>query len=181
MRILGIDPGSLATGYGVVDTVPGGLAHVAHGTVRPVRAESLPARLATLQRTLGEVIRLHRPDVVAVEQVFVAASARAALVLGQARGAVLAAAAGAGLSVVEYAVREIRLAVAGSGAAPKPQVQANVKRLLALERLPAPDAADALAAAICHAHAGRLRGLGLRTALRRRRRVPRFFAVRRVR
>jgi crossover junction endodeoxyribonuclease RuvC len=156
MRILGIDPGSNATGYGVLDQVTGRLVHVAHGVLRPPRTASTPARLATIHRTLSELIAIHRPAVAVVEQVFVAASPRSALVLGQARGVALAALAAAELSVVEYSPRQIKLAATGSGAAGKQDVQRMVQRLLGLERAPASDAADALAAALCHANAGPL-------------------------
>jgi crossover junction endodeoxyribonuclease RuvC len=161
MRVLGIDPGSNVTGFGVVERRANGLFHVAHGCLRPPRGSPLPLRLHSLYRALAEVIEQHRPDTVAVEQVFVAASPRAALVLGQARGAVLAAVAASGLPVTEYTPAQIKQGVTGSGAAPKPQVQAMVRRLLALERPPAADAADALAAAIRHAHEPRLVVLGV--------------------
>jgi crossover junction endodeoxyribonuclease RuvC len=180
MRILGIDPGSTATGYGIVERRDGRICHVAHGTLRPTRSDPLPARLATLHRTIGEVIALHRPDFVAVERIFVSASPRSALVLGEARGVVLAAAAAAGLTVCEYAAREIKQAVVGTGVAEKRQVQLMVRRLLDLDRVPASDAADALAAAICRAHIGVLDGLGRRGS-RRRRPQSRGFVVRRRR
>jgi crossover junction endodeoxyribonuclease RuvC len=161
MRILGIDPGSNTTGFGVVDQSGGTLVHVAHGTVRPPRGSPLAVRLHCLYRALAEVMAQYQPDAVAVEQVFVAASPRAALVLGQARGAVLAAVAAGGLPVTEYTPAQIKQGVTGSGAALKPQVQAMVRRLLCLEQLPAADAADALAAAIRHAHEPRLARLGV--------------------
>ena len=162
LRILGIDPGSKVTGYGVVDRLGGHrLVHVASGSLRTPRTASLPVRLEIIYRAVGEVIGDHRPDAVVVEQVFVASNPRAALVLGQARGVVLAAAAAAELDVTEYAATRIKAAVAGSGRAGKSQVQHMVRRLLDLESRPAPDAADALAAAICHAHAGRLADLSL--------------------
>ena len=181
MRILGIDPGLVATGFGVVARSGSALIHVVHGTVRPPRSSPLAVRLHCLYRALAQVIEEHRPDVVAIEQVFVAASPSAALVLGQARGAVLAAVAAGGLPVSEYTPSQIKQGVAGSGAAGKPQVQAMVRRILALERAPA-DAADALAAAIRHAHEPRLVVLGV-APRRRRPRQPRRFAVvaRRVR
>lgn len=181
MRILGIDPGSMATGYGVVERLGGQLKHVAHGTLRPARTETLPQRLATLQRDLGEVIERHSPEVASIERVFVAQSARSALVLGQARGVALAVVAASGLPVAEYAPRQIKQAVAGTGAAHKTQVQAMVRRLLGLQKLPSRDAADALAAAICHAHAGRLVAIGSRPARRGRSRPGRGFVVRRSR
>ena len=161
MRILGIDPGSSATGYGVVERREGRLVHVAHGTLRPPRDLSLASRLDHLHRSIGEVITLHAPDCVAVEGVFVAASPRSALVLGQARGAILAAVAAGGLPVHEYAPTRIKRSVTGNGRATKRQVKFMVQRLLSLDRLPANDAADALAAAISHANAGRLESLGV--------------------
>jgi crossover junction endodeoxyribonuclease RuvC len=161
MRILGIDPGSSVTGYGVVERRAGRLVHVAHGTLRPPRNAPLASRLDHLHRTVAEVIARYGPDCVAVEQVFVAASPRSALVLGQARGAILAAVAARGLPVNEYTPARIKRSVTGNGRANKRQVKYMVKRLLALDRLPVDDAADALAAAISHANAGRLDSLGV--------------------
>jgi crossover junction endodeoxyribonuclease RuvC len=175
MRILGIDPGSAVTGYGVVEARGGRLRHVAHGTLAPPRGAALPARLAALHAGLCDVIGDHVPEGVVVEQVFVAASARSALVLGQARGVALAVAAGAGLPVFEYGARTIKLAVAGSGAAAKAEVQRMVEALLALDTRPVPDAADALAAAICHLRAAALPpGAGRGRARARGRRAGRF-------
>ncbi|HVP28173.1 MAG TPA: crossover junction endodeoxyribonuclease RuvC [Myxococcota bacterium] len=167
MRILGIDPGSSCTGYGLVERGAGragarGVAHLAHGTLRPPRGASLPVRLAALQRAFAELLESLRPDVAVVERAFVAASPRAALVLGHARGVALAALGGAGVPVHELAPAEIKLAIAGSGVAEKRHVQAMVQRLLALPAAPSRDAADALAAALCHAQAGRLVALGAR-------------------
>ena len=183
MRILGIDPGSSVTGYGVVERVDGRLVHLASGTLRPRKSQELAARLATIQSGLAEVIRTHAPDLAVVEQVFVSSSPRSALILGQARGVALAAVAAAGLPVVEYSAREIKQAVVGTGGAAKVQVQTMVKRILRLERKPSQDAADALAAAICRAHRGRLADLP-RGAPRRRssaRRTGRGFVMRRSR
>jgi crossover junction endodeoxyribonuclease RuvC len=175
MRILGIDPGSNVTGYGVVERAGGRIVHVAHGTLSLPRGTPLPARLAALHRALCEVIADHGPAEVVVEQVFVAASARSALVLGEARGVALAAAAGADLPVFEYGPRTIKLAVAGSGAAGKPEVQRMVCALLALDRVPAADAADALAAAICHLRGAKLpAGARARGSRGRGRRAGRF-------
>ncbi|HEY8152581.1 MAG TPA: crossover junction endodeoxyribonuclease RuvC [Myxococcota bacterium] len=176
MRILGIDPGLVATGFGVVERSGSALIHVAHGTVRPPRSSPLAVRLHYLHRALAQVIEEHRPDAVAIEQVFVATSPQAALVLGQARGALLAAVAAGGLPVTEYTPSQIKQGVAGSGAAPKLQVQAMVRRILALERTAA-DAADALAAAIRHAHEPRLALLGVVGRPRRRRQTRRFAVV----
>ncbi len=177
-RVLGIDPGSAVTGYGVVERREGRLIHVAHGTVRAPRGESVERRLAAIHRALLQVIDLHRPDAASVEQVFVARGARAALVLGQARGVALAAAGLAGVAVHEYSASRIKQSVTGNGRAGKLQVQRQVRQLLGLAKTPVPDAADALAAAICHAQAGRLAEVGV---LPRRRRVRARGPVVRVR
>jgi crossover junction endodeoxyribonuclease RuvC len=180
MRILGIDPGSNATGYGVVERADGRVVHVAHGTLRPLRGAPLAERLASLHADVAEVVANHRPDAAAVEQVFVSASPRAALVLGQARGAVLAALGDAGLPVSEYSTRTVKQSVTGSGSADKRQVQRMVRRTLGLEALHSADAADALAVAICHAEAGRLAALGTRVG-RGRSRPKGQLVVRRAR
>ena len=187
MRILGIDPGSLVTGYGVVERRGASLHHVAHGTLRLPRGAALAERLAAIHAGVAGVIEAHGPAFVVVERVFVARSPRAALVLGQARGVALAAAAAAGLRVDELSPQAVKLAVAGTGAATKLQVQRMVQRLLGLEQQPVPDAADALAAALCAAQAsprlaiaaalgGAPRPLG-----RARRRRPGRFVLSRVR
>ncbi|MEB2346667.1 MAG: crossover junction endodeoxyribonuclease RuvC [Deltaproteobacteria bacterium] len=167
-RILGVDPGSSVTGFGVVERRGAQIRHVAHGTLRPARGASLAERLAVIQAGLAGAIAAHRPEVAVIERVFAGRSARSALVLGHARGVALATAAAAGLAVCEYTAPEIKLAVAGSGAAQKRQVQAMVARLLALEACPAFDAADALAAALCHAHRGPLAALAAAASGRRR-------------
>ncbi len=156
LRVLGVDPGSQATGYGVIDRVGSELHWVAHGVLRPTRSAALAPRLASLTEALAAVIAQYAPDVASVEDVFVAASPRAALVLGQARGAALVALGTAAIPLVAYAPARIKQAVAGSGRAPKDQMQRMVKRMLGLASAPAADAADALAAAICHARAGPL-------------------------
>jgi crossover junction endodeoxyribonuclease RuvC len=158
-RILGVDPGSSVTGYGVVERCGSRVRHVAHGTLRAERGASLAERLAGIQAGLARAIHEHRPEIAVVERVFAGRSARSALVLGHARGVALATAAAAGLAVCEYTAPEIKLALVGSGAADKRQVQAMVERLLALDAAPALDAADALAAALCHAHRAPLAAL----------------------
>ncbi len=168
MRILGIDPGSNATGYGVVERDGKLLRHVAHGTLRP-RGTTPELRLHQLYELIRDVARHHKPDAAAVERVFVAQSPRSALVLGQARGAALAALGSLALGVSEYAPAEIKQAVTGSGRADKQQVAVMVRRLLGLARVPDSDAADALAAAIGHAQAGPLRALGAAPRRPRRR------------
>ena len=162
MRVLGIDPGSKVTGFGVVERQTGQAVpvHVAHGTIRvPERVSDLAGRLAHVFGEVSAVVERYAPDVASVEQVFVSASPRSALVLGQARGAVLVALARASVTVAEYSPAEIKQSVVGNGRAAKGQVQRLVQRLLDLERAPAQDAADALAAALCHAQAGALAGL----------------------
>jgi crossover junction endodeoxyribonuclease RuvC len=155
------------TGYGVVERREGTLVHVAHGTLRAPRGAPLEKRLALLHAALVEVFERYAPDSASVEQVFVSRGARAALVLGQARGVALAAAGAAGVVVHEYAPTRIKQSVTGNGRAAKLQVQRAVRRLLRLETTPAADAADALAAALCHAQMGRLAGADLRTRRRR--------------
>lgn len=172
MRILGIDPGSAATGYGAVDLErPAGgrgVDHVAHGVLRADRSLDPPARLASLDERLRAVIAELEPDVCVIERIFVAASPRSALVLGQARGVALAALGASGKPVHEVSAREVKKALVGTGAATKAQVQAMVKRLLALPKVPPADASDALAIAISQAHAGPLAALGMKSGRSRR-------------
>lgn len=180
LRILGVDPGSNVTGFGVIERAGSRLVHVAHGTVRTDRAGGMAQRLHRLHEVLCDVIAQHRPDVASIEQVFVAASPRAALVLGQARGAALAALGDAGLPVHEYAPAQIKRTVTGNGRAAKLQVQRMVRSLLGLEGTPAADAADALAAAICHANMGRLASCGVTARGRRSARHSPRIRVRRL-
>jgi crossover junction endodeoxyribonuclease RuvC len=180
MRILGIDPGSAATGYGLVDRSGPRVAHVAHGTVRLPRGLALPERLALLHAELLRVAATFRPDVAVVERVFAGRSVRAALVLGQARGTALAALAAAGLPVHEVTAQQVKLAVTGCGSAEKAQVQAMVRRLLGLASAPPRDAADALAAAIFRAQAGALTVLPFAVAPRGRRAAASRLVVRRA-
>ena len=136
---------------------------------RPPSGTPLPERLWRIHAGVIRIVEEHAPELAAVERVFMAANPRSALVLGQARGAVLAALGGMGVPVSELAARQIKQAVAGSGGAEKAQVQAMVARILELEKKPALDAADGLAAAICQAHAGKLLSLGRVGGSRRRR------------
>jgi len=151
LRILGIDPGSRVTGYGLIEVQGARSRCVAQGVIK-LPEKPLEQRLLRLLSGLRDLIAEYRPDEVAMEQVFVRRNVASALVLGQARGAALCAVAEAGLAVHEYAPASIKLAIAGSGRAEKPQVQRMVKALLNLPALPAEDAADALACALCHAH-----------------------------
>ncbi len=152
-RVLGIDPGSLITGFGVVEQEGSRLKALAWGTVRTSSKNALSERLKQIYAGLSEPLEAWQPDAVSIEQVFVADNPKTALTLGHARGVALLAAAHADVEVVEYAALEIKMSVVGYGRAAKPQVQQMVKTLLRLNDLPKPaDAADALAAAICHLH-----------------------------
>ena len=155
MRILGIDPGSRATGYGLVQVEGGTLVRIDGGVIR-VGERSVARRLAKIHARISEVILRGQPDAIAIESVFIARNPRSALLLGQARGAALAACGGAGLGTTEYAPSQVKVAVAGYGAADKTQVQRMVQRILSLESERPSDEADALAVAICHAHSSKL-------------------------
>lgn len=158
LRILGIDPGLNRTGFGVIDARGDRLRCVDAGVIR-VPAGALAVRLGVILRELSAVIDRHRPALAVVEQVFVNVNPKATLLLGQARGAALCAAVAGGLAVHEYSALAVKQSVVGTGRATKEQVQMMIAQLLALDAKPATDAADALACAVCHAHASRLRGL----------------------
>lgn len=155
MRILGIDPGLRITGFGVIEQDGTKLRYLTSGCVRSGEGE-LAQRLKVLLEGLREVIGAQRPAEVAIERVFVNVNPNSTLLLGQARGAAICAAVIAGLPVAEYTALQVKQAVVGKGHAKKEQVQHMVRRLLALPGDPSPDAADALACAICHAHASGL-------------------------
>ncbi len=154
MRVFGIDCGTEWTGFGVVETDANGeLRHVAHGAIHLLKRDSLPHRLTVVFARLNELMAEHRPDVVAIEEVFHAANSNTALKLGQVRGVALLAAATSKLSIAEYAPLAVKSAACGYGMADKQQVQFMVTRLLHLPAPPEPtDASDALAVAICHIH-----------------------------
>jgi len=153
VKIFGIDPGSLRTGYGCVESDGSRHRLIACGTIAPPRGASFPDKLLAIHDGLDALIARHRPDCVAVEDVFHARNVRSALLLGHARGVALLAATRAGVPVVAYTPAEIKRAVVGYGRAEKGQVQGMVKLLLGLDRPPSPhDVADALAVAICHLH-----------------------------
>lgn len=154
--VLGIDPGVSRCGYGAVRRVGGRLETVVFGVLRTDPARPLPERLAGLADELGGLVAGLAPCALAVERVLFQTNARTAISVGQASGLALAAAARAGVPVVEYSPNEVKLAIAGDGRAGKAEVQAMVVRLLALDELPAPDAADALALACCHVTRDRL-------------------------
>jgi len=154
VRIFGIDPGSERTGYGCVDTDLTRHRLLACGAIAAPASASFPDRLLHIHQRLSTLMREHRPDCVAIENLFYAVNAKTALKLGHARGVAMLAAVEAGVPVVEYTPAEIKRAVVGYGRAEKSQVQQMVKVILQLEQAPEPhDAADALAIAICHAHA----------------------------
>ncbi|MDD3802580.1 MAG: crossover junction endodeoxyribonuclease RuvC [Desulfuromonas thiophila] len=156
MRILGIDPGSRVTGYGLLDRQGNRLLHVDNGAIITRSQDDLPLRLQQIFDGLGAIIRQYRPDAVAIEQVFVAKNALSALKLGQARGAAVVAGVSAGLPVYEYTALQVKNAVVGYGKAAKPQVQQMVRVLMHLPEIAQEDASDALAVAICHAHSSPL-------------------------
>jgi crossover junction endodeoxyribonuclease RuvC len=153
VKIFGIDPGSERTGFGCVESSGSRHRLIVCGAIAAPARATFPERLSVIHTGLAALLARHRPDCVAVENIFYARNVRSALKLGHARGVALLAAAEAGLSVVEYAPAEIKRAVVGYGRAEKSQIQKMVRLLLGLDALPAPhDAADALAVAICHMH-----------------------------
>ncbi len=153
MRILGVDPSLHSTGYGVIESRAGRIRLVEGGVISPRRASAIEHRLADLERSLGEVIRTHRPEVMVVEEVFSRTGhPRTAILMAHARGALLCAAAAAHLHVYHYSASAVKRALAGNGAASKQQVAALVVQALRLRRRPGPsDVTDALALAIAHA------------------------------
>ena len=158
-RILGIDPGLRITGFGVLDKSGQRLAYVTSGCIRTPSQGDLAVRLKSILDGLAEVIAECRPEQIALEKVFVNANPQSTLLLGQARGTAICAAVMHDLPVAEYTALQVKQAVVGNGHARKEQVQDMVMRLLKLGGSPSPDAADALACAICHAHGGQ--GLGV--------------------
>jgi crossover junction endodeoxyribonuclease RuvC len=155
MIINGLDPGLACTGWGVVAKSGSRLTHIANGQVKTDPKAPLAERLVALDRALTDVVLAHRPDAGAVEEVFVNSNPQSTLKLGQARGVCLLALARTGMPVAEYATRLVKKAIVGTGGAEKAQVQAMLGVLLPGVKLAGPDAADALAVAIAHAHAGR--------------------------
>jgi len=151
-RIIGIDPGSRITGYGVIDADRGQLQFVACGVVKTTTKYPFPYRLNEIFDGINEVVQVHGPVIAAIEEVFLATNPRSALKLGHARGAAVVAAMQNGLMVYDYSARAVKQAVVGYGQADKKQVQHMVRVLLGLSGSPSSDAADALAVAICHAN-----------------------------
>ena len=152
MIILGIDPGSRITGYGLISKEGNRLIHIDNGAIFTQSAKDFPQRLQQIFAGLSAIIEQYQPEAVAVENVFLAKNAQSALKLGQARGAAIVAAVCVGLSVFEYSALQVKQAVVGSGRAEKQQVQHMIKVLLNLPEVAQEDASDALAVAVCHAH-----------------------------
>jgi crossover junction endodeoxyribonuclease RuvC len=150
-RIIGIDPGSRRTGYGVIDIAGSKISYVTSGIVRLPEA-GLPDRLKIIFDGISQIIQQYQPDHMAIEEVFMSQNAGSALKLGQARGAAIVAGVNGGLPVGEYSARSVKQSVVGTGAADKSQVQMMIVQLLKLSESPTEDAADALAVAVCHAH-----------------------------
>ena len=164
-RVLGLDPGSRATGYGVIDFGAGTTQCIASGTIRAAGTD-FAARLRDIYAGVAAVMDTYRPDEISIERVFVSRNVSSALKLGQARGAALAATFAHPVPVFEYAAREVKLSVVGTGAAEKVQVQKMVTVLLGLRGRLAADAADALAIALCHIHGETARALAARAGRR---------------
>jgi crossover junction endodeoxyribonuclease RuvC len=160
VRILGLDPGLRRTGWGVVAIDGARLAHLAHGVVAAPQSAPLAARLLAIHLGVVEVIARWSPDEAAIEETFMTANGASTLKLGHARAAAMLAPAAAGLPVAEYAATVVKKALVGTGGADKAQVAFMVARLLPTAGAPVADAADALAVAICHAHARRVRTIG---------------------
>lgn len=152
IRVLGIDPGSIVTGFAILEKGNNGLIHVHSGSIRPSARESFAVRLKDIYRSLQAVINDFEPDDVAIEGVFLAKNPQSAIKLSHVRGVTMLASAEAGLKIYEYSPRSVKLAVVGYGQASKQQVQKMVQALVSLKETPSPDTADALAVAICHIH-----------------------------
>ncbi len=172
-RIIGLDPGLRTTGFGVIEIHGSRHAYIASGGIS-TSGDGLPARLGIIARDVMHIVQEYQPNEACVEQVFVNVNPKSTLLLGQARGATITALVLAGLPVYEYTANQIKQSVVGHGKARKEQVQHMVQRLLALPSPPAPDAADALACAICHAHSTTGVGKAVLATPQRRRRSGRM-------
>jgi crossover junction endodeoxyribonuclease RuvC len=161
MRVIGIDPGTAITGWGVVDSDGETLEMAAGGVITTPAGIPLPHRLQTIYRELTAIVECWQPHEAALEELFFSKNAKTALAVGHGRGAAMLALANANLPIVEYKPLEVKQALTGHGGADKQQMQQMVKLLLSLDEIPRPDdAADALAVAICHLHSARIRMLG---------------------
>ena len=151
MRILGVDPGTATTGFGLIDVSGNKIKHVFHGCIKTKAKDELAIRLQTIHNDIEEIINEYKPDVFAIENIFMHENARTALLLGHARASAMIAAVNLNLKVFEYSPREVKQSVVGNGNASKEQIQYMVKMLLNLREIPKPnDAADGCAIAICH-------------------------------
>lgn len=160
MRILGIDPGTAITGYGIIDTAGQQLKIVDYGCIRTPAKQRLSARLAAIYQNINKLISNYQPDCLAVEQLFFNKNTKTALAVGHARGVVLLAGETHQLKIEEYTPLQVKQSVVGYGSAEKMQVQMMVRMLLGLREIPKPDdVADALAIAVCHAHSYKLRNI----------------------
>jgi len=166
IRVIGIDPGSRITGYGLVDTDGFRHKYVSSGFIQ-IKADTLGDKLGIIFSEVSKIVSTWQPESMAIEQVFVKHNVDSALKLGQARGAAICAGVQAKLPIGEYTPRTIKKAVVGSGAADKQQIQHMIQRLLGLDELPQSDEADALAIAICHAHHMKVRSSGVAAGVRR--------------
>jgi len=175
MRVIGVDPGSRACGYGVLESANGKIKHLTSGTIIPPQKGSLPERLRAIYKEIVDIIETHSPDCMSIEEVFFAKNAKSALKLGQARGVALLAAANSGMDIYEYAPTSIKLALTGNGRAKKPEVQKMVSYIIGVIEGMSNDSSDALAIAICHINSTRKIGteglnLNIRPGRRKRRR-----------
>lgn len=160
MIILGIDPGTATTGYGIIKSEKGNIQAVAYGCILTKSSESLETRLAVIFDELTKIIKKFKPEMAAVEELFFASNTKTAISVGHARGVILLACSKAGAPVYEYTPLQVKQAVCGYGRGDKQQIQKMVKTLLNLEEIPKPDdAADGLAIAICHAHTYKVQNL----------------------
>jgi len=159
LRILGIDPGSHVTGWGVIDKTGNYIRHVAFGEIKPAKGLSLSEALVCFSESLTEVIRQFEPGMAVVENIFYGKNVRSLIRQAQVRGVVILACCARHVPVVEYAPLEIKKAVVGYGRAEKIQVQRMVKAILGMSALPPEDAADALAVAVCHSHTGKTKNI----------------------
>ena len=160
LRVLGIDPGTATTGFGLIEGPPGAggaIALVDYGVIRTAAATPMPERLRDLHAGLSDLVREHRPDAMAVEELFFSSNATTAMTVGQARGVILLAGAQAGVPIYEYKPLQVKQALTGYGGADKRQVQDMLRLILELDRIPRPDdAADAIAIALCHLQVARV-------------------------
>ena len=150
MRVLGIDPGIRSTGFGIIDSKSNSLSLIAYGTINPKKSDNLPKRLNYLFKEINAILDKFSPDIFSIEDMFYSKNVKTAMILGQARGAIIIAGAQANIPIFEYAPRKVKMSVCGNGGASKEQVQYMVMKILNLKEAPSPlDVTDAIAVAIC--------------------------------